>query len=136
NLPWYREGLGFSGTCRRCLGYLSTVYMSRASLRYRPASGEVAAGGKVRPILKDEHLTILDAQWTPDSKYLIAEIIEGTRGSLIAINVQDGSFRRVTELVVSQASFSLSTNGAITAYLNQSPRSPNDVWILLSDVST
>jgi dipeptidyl aminopeptidase/acylaminoacyl peptidase len=95
-----------------------------------------ATGGRAKPILKDHSLTILDAQWMPDSKHLIAEIVEGTQGSLVAIDIKSESIRRLAALVVSQASFSFSTNGGVTAYLNESPRSPNDVWILQSDGST
>ncbi|MFY9550923.1 MAG: S9 family peptidase [Thermoanaerobaculia bacterium] len=89
-----------------------------------------AAGGRVQPLLKDRPLTILRAEWAPDSRRLVLLTIEGTRQALNMLDVQGGRVEPVADVVVSQWEFSFTTNGATIAYLSQTPRSPTDVWVV------
>ena len=94
-----------------------------------------SAGGPVRPILGDQPFDVLDAQWLPDSTHVVAQILANTQGYLANVDTQDSTFVRMTDVFTSRGDFSFSTNGRLTAYLNQTTTSPNDVWILASDKS-
>jgi len=94
-----------------------------------------AAGGEVRPLLKDSISTTLRAEWAPDSKSLLLLTEEGTGQALLRLDATTGRSRRVADVVNSQWEFSFSTNGTTIAYLNQSMRSPSDVWLVAPGVS-
>src|ERR1700739_1003269 len=95
-----------------------------------------SAGGPVRPILGDQPFDVLDAQWLPDSTHVVAQILANTQGYLANVDTQDSTFVRMTDVFPSRGDFMFSTNGRLTAYLNQSTASPNDVWIVGNDKST
>ncbi len=94
-----------------------------------------AAGGPVRPILKEHLFTTLRAEWAADSKSLLLLTIEGTSQTLVNFDVRSGRMRRVADVVISQWEFSFTTNGATSAYLSQSARSPSDVWLVTAGAS-
>jgi dipeptidyl aminopeptidase/acylaminoacyl peptidase len=94
-----------------------------------------SAGGPVRPILADRPFDVLDAQWLPDSTHVVAQILANTQGYLANVDTQDSTFVKMTDVFTSRGDFSFSTNGRLTAYLNQTTTSPNDVWILASGKS-
>ena len=87
-----------------------------------------ASGGPVRPILKDRPFTTLRAEWAADSKRLVLLMVEGTGQQIRDFDVETGRWKPMTDLVISQGEFSLSTDGQTIAYLSQSARSPSDVW--------
>jgi dipeptidyl aminopeptidase/acylaminoacyl peptidase len=94
-----------------------------------------AAGGPVRPLLKEHFFTTLRAEWAADSKSLLLLTIEGTSQALVSYDVESGRMRRVADVVISQWEFSFTTNGVTSAYLTQSARSPSDVWLVTSGAS-
>lgn len=95
-----------------------------------------SAGGSVRPILGDQPYDVLDAQWSPDSVHVVAQILSNTQGYLASIDTKDSTFVKLADVFTSRGDFSFSTNGRSTAYLDQRGGSPNDVWIVGSDKST
>jgi dipeptidyl aminopeptidase/acylaminoacyl peptidase len=94
-----------------------------------------AAGGEVRPLLKDSLSTTMRAEWAPDSKSLLLLTEEGTGQALLRLDPKTGHAQRVADVVNSQSEFSFSTNGTTIAYLDQSPRSPSDVWLVAPRIS-
>ena len=88
-----------------------------------------AAGGAVRPLLKDAPSTTLRAEWAADSRHLVLLNVEGTAQSLVDLNVMSSRMRRIAEVVNSQFEYGFSTDGKRIAYLGQSARSPGDVWL-------
>jgi dipeptidyl aminopeptidase/acylaminoacyl peptidase len=94
-----------------------------------------ATGGPVRPIVKEHLFTTLRAEWAADSKSLLLLTIEGTSQALMSFDVGSGRMRRVADVVISQWEFSFTTNGATSAYLSQSARSPSDVWLVAAGTS-
>ena len=94
-----------------------------------------SAGGPVRPILGDQPFDVLDAQWSPDSTHVVAQILANTQGYLASIDTSDSALVRLADVFTSRGDFNFSTNGRLTAYLNQTTDSPNDVWIVGSDKS-
>ena len=87
-----------------------------------------AAGGEVRPILKDYLATVLRVAWVSGDRF-VAQAIEGTGHVLLSVDAKTGKRRELRRIVASQWDASLSTNGESIAYLAQDPRSPADVWI-------
>jgi dipeptidyl aminopeptidase/acylaminoacyl peptidase len=94
-----------------------------------------AAGGPVRPLLKEQLFTTLRAEWGADSKSLLLLTIEGTSQTLVNFDIRSGRMRRVADVVISQWEFSFTTNGATSTYLSQSARSPSDVWLVTAGAS-
>jgi len=89
-----------------------------------------ARGGEVRPLLKDYKGSVLASEWTKDSKSLIALSIEGTAEVISSIDIDTGTFHKITDVVRSQWGASLSTNGESIAYLGQTPESADDLWMI------
>ena len=89
-----------------------------------------ARGGAVRPLLKDYAGTVLSLGWTPDSKSLLAQSIEGTHEVIGRIDAATGRLHKITDIIQSQWGASFSTNGETVAYLAQTPESANDVWVM------
>jgi dipeptidyl aminopeptidase/acylaminoacyl peptidase len=94
-----------------------------------------SAGGPVRPILGDQPFDVLDAQWSPDSTHVVAQILANTQGYLASVDTSDSTLGKLADVFTSRGDFSFSTNGRLTAYLNQTTASPNDVWIVGGDKS-
>lgn len=94
-----------------------------------------AAGGPVRSLLKEHLFSTLRAEWAPDSRHLLLLSIEGTGQALVNLDVPSGRMQRIAEVVISQWEFSFTTNGATSAYLTQSARSPSDVWLVHAGAS-
>jgi len=94
-----------------------------------------SAGGPVLPILGDRPFDVLDAQWSPDSTHVVAQIFANTQGYLASVDTRDSTFVKLADVFTSRGDFRFSTNGRLTAYLNQSTTSPNDVWVVGSDKS-
>ena len=89
-----------------------------------------AAGGPVRPIMKDYEGTALTYEWLPDSRNLMVETIEGTRQALLIVDTTNGDRSKVTDVIQSQWGFGFTTNGNTTAYFAQTTESPSDIWVL------
>jgi len=89
-----------------------------------------ARGGEVRPLLKDYKGSVLASEWTKDSKSLIALSIEGTAEVISSIDIDTGTFHKITDVVRSQWGASLSANGETIAYLAQTPESADDLWVI------
>ena len=94
-----------------------------------------SAGGPVLPILGDRPFDVLDAQWSPDSTHVVAQIFANTQGYIANVDTRDSTFVKLADVFTSRGDFRFSTNGRLTAYLNQSTTSPNDVWVVGSDKS-
>jgi dipeptidyl aminopeptidase/acylaminoacyl peptidase len=92
-----------------------------------------AAGGTVRPLLKDRRSTTLRAEWAADSRHLVLLTVEGTGQALVDLDIESGRVRRIADVVNSQFEFGFSTDGKTIAYLGQSASSPSDVWLATSD---
>ena len=78
-----------------------------------------ANGGSVRPLMKDYSGTVLAAEWTPDSKRLLAQSIEGTRQALLTIDVATGVARKLADVTQTIWEYSFSTNGQTIVYTAQ-----------------
>jgi dipeptidyl aminopeptidase/acylaminoacyl peptidase len=89
-----------------------------------------AAGGEIRPLLKDYKGSVLISEWTPDSKNLIVQSVEGTHEVLARVDINSGTFNKITDVIQSQWDASFSTNGETSAYLAQTPESANDIWVV------
>lgn len=92
-----------------------------------------SGGGTVRPLMKDYSGSVLSLEWTPDSKHLVAQSIEGTREAILMIDSATGAVRKLADIIQSQWDYSFSTNGQTTVYLSQTPESPSDIWVLTKD---
>jgi len=92
-------------------------------------------GGPTRPLLKEDSLSVLAATWMPDSRHLLAEIVQGTHTMLSSVDVTAGTQRLVAAIVASQGDFGFSSNGRRIAYLGQAVTSPPDVWLAELDGS-
>jgi dipeptidyl aminopeptidase/acylaminoacyl peptidase len=92
-----------------------------------------AQGGAVRPLLKEYRGSILTPEWTPDSRSLLAQSIEGTHEVISRIDVNTGAFQKIADVMQSQWGASFSTNGETIAYLAQTTESGNDVWVIESN---
>ena len=89
-----------------------------------------ASGGTVHLFMKEAPGTIVNATWTPDAKHLLAEMMEGTHQALYRLDVDQDRAERVLDFLnMPQFDFAYSAAANTIAYLNQSPHSPNDVWI-------
>ncbi len=88
-----------------------------------------ARGGAVRQLLKDYKGTVLSLEWTPDSKGLLAQSIEGTHEIIARVDAATAEFDKITDVIQSQWGASFSTNGETVAYLAQTPESANDLWV-------
>jgi dipeptidyl aminopeptidase/acylaminoacyl peptidase len=94
-----------------------------------------AAGGPVRSLLKEHLSTTLRAEWASDSTHLVLLTIEGTSQALVDLDIPSVRMQRITDVVISQWEFSFTTDGATSAYLTQSARSPSDVWLATAGTS-
>lgn len=92
-----------------------------------------ASGGSVRPLMKNYSGTMLSAEWTPDSRHLLAQSIEGTREALLMIDSATGALHKLADVIQSQWDASFSTNGQTIVYLAQTPESPSDIWVWTKD---
>src|SRR3989442_252452 len=88
-----------------------------------------ASGGTVRPLLKDYSGSVIALEWTPDSKGLLAQSIEGTRQALLTIDATTGAVRKLADIIQTIWEFSFSTNGQTIVYTAQTPDSPSDIWV-------
>jgi dipeptidyl aminopeptidase/acylaminoacyl peptidase len=89
-----------------------------------------AGGGATRPLTRDYGGTVLAAEWAPDSTRLLAKVIEGTQGGVASVDASTGAMTRLADVAAGQWGAGLSTNGHATAYLAETPGSPQDVWLL------
>jgi len=89
-----------------------------------------AEGGPPRHLMKDYRGTIWGVEWTPDSRTLIAQSIEGTQAKLLSIDSSSGTVSHLIDSPVRGQNFSLSADGRTIAYLQQPPDSPGDVWVM------
>lgn len=92
-----------------------------------------SGGGTVRPLMKDYSGTVIALDWTPDSKHLLAQSIEGTREAILKIDSATGAVRKLADVTQTIWEFSFSTNGQTIAYTAQTPESPSDIWVLTKD---
>lgn len=92
-----------------------------------------ANGGPVRSLTKNYSGTVLAAEWTPDSKHLLGQSIEGTRQALLSIDVASGVERKLADVIQTIWEYSFSTNGQSIAYTAQTTESPSDIWIWTRD---
>jgi dipeptidyl aminopeptidase/acylaminoacyl peptidase len=89
-----------------------------------------ARGGEIRSLLKDYRGSILRAEWTTDSKSLIALSVEGTSEVISRIDIDTGEFHKISDVIRSQWGASLSTKGETIAYLAQTPESADDIYVI------
>lgn len=87
----------------------------------------------VRPLTKDYFGTVIALGWTPDSRHLLAQSIEGTRQALLTIDITNGTMRKLTGLIQTIWEYSFSTNGNTIVYNAQTPESPSDIWVWNKD---
>ena len=92
-----------------------------------------ANGGPVRPLTKDYSGTVLAVEWTPDSRSLLGQSIEGTRQALLSINVATGAETKLADVTQTIWEYSYSTNGQTTVYTAQTSESPSDIWVWTKD---
>ena len=92
-----------------------------------------AQGGSVRPLIKDYPGTVLTAEWTPDSRSLLAQSIEGTRQALLKIDVVTGTAQKLADITQTIWEYSFSTNGETIVYTAQTLDSPSDIWVWTKD---
>ena len=92
-----------------------------------------ANGGVVRPLTKTYSGTVLAAEWTPNSKRLLAQSIEGTRQALLAIDIASAAQSKLADVTQTIWEYSFSTNGQMIAYTAQTPESPSDIWVWTKD---
>jgi dipeptidyl aminopeptidase/acylaminoacyl peptidase len=92
-----------------------------------------AKGGSVRPLTKNYAGTVLAAEWTPDSKHLLGQSIEGTGQALLTIDIATQSQTKLADVVQTIWEYSFSTNGQTIAYTAQTTESPSDIWIWTKD---
>ena len=92
-----------------------------------------SGGGAVRPLTKDYSGTVIALGWTPDSRHLLAQSIEGTRQALLTIDVATGTVRKLADVIQTIWEFSFSTNGQTIVYNAQTPESPSDIWVWTKD---
>jgi len=95
-----------------------------------------ANGGSVRALTKDYSGTVLVAEWTPDSKRLLAQSIEGTRQALLTIDISTGVERKLVDVTQTIWEYSFSTNGQTIVYTAQTPESPSDIWVWTIDTTS
>ena len=92
-----------------------------------------SAGGAIRPLMKDYSGTVIALDWTPDSKHLLAQSIEGTRQAILKIDSVTGAVRKLADFIQTIWEFSFSTNGQTIVYNAQTQESPSDIWVLTQD---
>ncbi len=92
-----------------------------------------AKGGAVRPLAKDYSGTVLIGEWTPDSKRLLAQSIEGTHQALLTIDIATGAEKKLVDVTQTIWEYSFSTNGETIVYTAQTPDSPSDIWMWTKD---
>jgi dipeptidyl aminopeptidase/acylaminoacyl peptidase len=83
--------------------------------------------------MKDYSGSVIALEWTPDSKRLLAQSIEGTHQALLTIDVATGTVRKLAEVMQTIWEFSFSTNGQTIVYNAQTPESPSDIWVWIKD---
>ena len=95
----------------------------------------VAASGRgnVRQLMKNYSGTVVALDWTPDSKNLLAQSIEGTGQTLLTIDLDTGAVRKLADVMQTIWEFSFSTNGKTIVYNAQTPESPSDIWVWTND---
>ena len=89
-----------------------------------------ARGGEIRPLLKDYRGSVLISEWTPDSRNLLVQSVEGTHEIIARVDIASGAFSKITDVIQSQWGASLGTNGETIAYLAQTPESADDIWVI------
>jgi dipeptidyl aminopeptidase/acylaminoacyl peptidase len=92
-----------------------------------------ASGGIVRPLMKDYSGSVIALEWTPDSKRLLAQSIEGTRQALLTIDGTTGAVRKLADVTQTIWEYSFSTNGQTIVYNAQTLESPSDIWVWTKD---
>jgi dipeptidyl aminopeptidase/acylaminoacyl peptidase len=90
-------------------------------------------GGSVRPLMKDYSGSVIALDWTPDSKHLLAQSIEGTREALLKIDSATAAVSKLADIIQTIWEFSFGTNGQTIVYTAQTPESPSDIWVLTKD---
>ena len=93
-----------------------------------------AKGGDIRPLLKDYRGSVLRAEWGTDSRNVIAQSVEGTSEVISRVDIDTGTFHKMTDVPRSQWGASFSTNGETTVYLAQTPESADDIWVVEKNV--
>jgi dipeptidyl aminopeptidase/acylaminoacyl peptidase len=83
--------------------------------------------------MKEYSGTVIALGWTPDSKHLMAQSIEGTRQALLTIDITTGAVRKLADVIQTIWEYSFSTNGQTIVYTAQTPESPSDIWVWTKD---
>jgi dipeptidyl aminopeptidase/acylaminoacyl peptidase len=89
-----------------------------------------ASGGEVRGVLKDMPVTVLAVEWMKDSAEPCVLVIRGTHQEILRVDMRTGAYRKLADVLASQGTFALSTNGRDVVYTNESATSPADIWLL------
>jgi dipeptidyl aminopeptidase/acylaminoacyl peptidase len=88
------------------------------------------AGATSRPLLADYPGLVLDMQWRPDSRTLVAEAVERTKMSFLRVDAANGKPVKIGENQAIAGAFSLSGDGRTIAYFGSLPQQTGNVWIL------
>ena len=94
---------------------------------------EASGHNSVHPLTKDYAGTVIALGWTPDSRHLLVQSIEGTRQALLTIDITTGTVLKLTGLIQTIWEYSFSTNGRTIVYNAQTPESPSDIWVWNKD---
>ena len=92
-----------------------------------------SAGGEVKHVDADYKGTVFWARWAPDSKYLIVESVEGTRGKISGLDTTNGRTKKMFEVQIGTGQdhpFSMDLDASVITYLDQGTNAPADVWVI------
>jgi dipeptidyl aminopeptidase/acylaminoacyl peptidase len=93
-----------------------------------------SAGGNPIPVLKDFPGTVMQAMWLDQPDELMLVMLKGVEAYLMRVNARSGTELSTLRVNTSQASWGLSTNGSLVAYLAETSTSPPDVWVIASEL--
>jgi dipeptidyl aminopeptidase/acylaminoacyl peptidase len=89
-----------------------------------------AAGGPVRPLLKDYAGSVRGSEWEADGKHLVVEVNARTRDKFLRVDSGDGSVAEIpVETALPGSDFTTSLDGQTLAYARGAADSPPDVWV-------
>jgi dipeptidyl aminopeptidase/acylaminoacyl peptidase len=87
-----------------------------------------AEGGAVVPVLKDFPGTVMQIEWQREPNHLAMIMLEGTTTHLWDVDVRSGAHSRIADVLASQSSWGLSSNGTAILYMSETAAAPSDLW--------
>lgn len=88
------------------------------------------SNGAVTEVDPDYAGTIWGLEWEPGGRTLVGQALQGTTAFLIRVDARTGKVARLRPALASWRGLSQSRDGRVLAYLGQSAREPNEVWVL------